>query len=124
MVAKVKVDGVPEVTRALQKVADQVADLSETHKAEAEMLLPDVSRATRRLSGDLAGGWQTDGIATEARFSNDIVYAGVQEFGWAEHNIEPTNAIAQAFEGNASKTETLYADAIGRIGDGAGFRTS
>jgi hypothetical protein len=105
----------------LQKVADGVADLSETHRAEADMLLPDVTQATRRASGNLAAGWQTDGIATEARFSNDVVYAGVQEFGWSEHNIEPTNAIARAFEQNSEKTETLYGDAIGRIGARAGF---
>ena len=121
MVAKLKVEGVPEVTHAFDKVQSQIEDLSEAHKAEAEMLLPDVLSATRRKSGDLASGWQTDGIATEAKFSNDVVYAGVQEFGWSEHNIEPTNAISNAFERNAERTEAIYSDAIGRIGSKAGF---
>jgi hypothetical protein len=121
MVAKMKVEGVPEVTRAFNKVQDSIEDLSEAHRAEAEMLLPDVLSATRRKSGDLASGWQTDGIATEAQFSNDVVYAGVQEFGWSEHNIEPTNAISNAFERNAERTEAIYSDAIGKIGSKAGF---
>lgn len=122
MVAKgLKVEGIPEVTRAFDRVASGVQDLSEAHKAEADMLLPDVQSATRKASGDLAGGWQTDGIATQAKFINEVVYAGVQEWGWANHNIEPTHAINQAFESNASKTEALYGDAIGRIGAAAGF---
>jgi hypothetical protein len=123
MVAKLKVEGVPEVTRAFDKVGTAIQDLSDAHKAEADMLLPDVLSATRHQSGDLAAGWQTDGIATQAKFSNDVVYAGVQEFGWADHGIEPTNAIAQAFEGNADKTGALYGDAIRAIGERAGFHT-
>ena len=123
MVAKMKVEGVPEAVRAFSKVEDAVKDLSDAHKAEAEMLLPDVLSATRKKSGALASGWQTDGIATEAKFSNDVVYAGVQEYGWSEHNIEPTNAISQAFASNTERTEKVYSDAIERIGKAAGFDT-
>ena len=124
MVAKLKVDGIPEVTHALEKVGAGVSDLSQAHKAEADMLLPDVQSATRRgASGDLLAGWQTDGIATEAKFINDVVYAGVQEWGWSEHNIEPTHAIIQAFERNSKQTEALYGDAIAKLGESAGFDT-
>lgn len=123
MVAKLKVEGIPEVTRAFDKVDNAIQDLSEAHKAEANMLLPDVQSATRRKSGDLVAGWQTDGIATEAKFSNDVVYAGVQEFGWGDHNIEPTHAITQAFERNSEQTEAVYGKAIGDIGKRAGFHT-
>ena len=118
-----KVEGIPETVRAFDKVEDKIQDLSDAHRAEAEMLLPDVLSKTRRKSGTLAGGWQTDGIATEAKFSNDVVYAGVQEYGWADHNIEPTNAIAQAFASNTERTEKVYSDAIERIGKSAGFDT-
>jgi len=123
MVARMKVEGVPETVRAFDKVEDKVKDLSDAHRAEAEMLLPDVLSRTRRKSGTLASGWQTDGIATEAKFSNDVVYAGVQEYGWSEHNIEPTNAISQAFASNTERTEKVYSDAIERIGKSAGFDT-
>jgi hypothetical protein len=120
-VVKVKVEGEAEVLRAFDKVDHAIRDLSEAHRAEANMLLPDVLSATRRKSGDLVAGWQTDGIATQAKFINEVVYAGVQEFGWAAHNIDPTGAITQAFERNSQQTEAVYADAIGRIGDKAGF---
>ena len=123
MVAKIKVEGGPEAQRAFDKVSNSVSDLHEAHKAEADMLLPDVLSATRRLSGDMVAGWQTDGIATEARFSNDVVYAPMQEFGWADHNIEPTNAIAQAFERNSQQTEQVYGDAVRAIAERAGFDT-
>jgi hypothetical protein len=118
-----KVEGGPEAKRAFDKVSHGVEDLSKAHKAEAEMLLPDVRAATRHQSGDLAGNWQTDGIANEARFVNTLVYAPIQEFGWAAHGIEPTNAIQQAFERNASETEALYGDAIRDIAGAAGFDT-
>lgn len=120
MVAKIKVDST-EVIKAFNKVDHKIADLSDAHKAEADMLLPSVLSATRRKSGDLVAGWETDGIATEARFSNLVVYAGVQEFGWPDHNIAPTGAIARAFEHNQKETERVYGDAIGRIGESAGF---
>jgi hypothetical protein len=120
---QLKVEGVPEVTRALDKVQDAAQDLSEAHKAEAEMLLPDVQSATRHDSGTLASSWQTDSIATEAKFINDVPYAGVQEWGWSEHNIEPTHAITDAFERNAERTEAIYADAFKRAGESAGFDT-
>jgi len=123
MVAQMKIEGVPEVTRAFSKVEDEVRDMSEAHRAEAEMLLPDVLSKTRKKSGELASGWQTDGIATEAKFSNDVVYAGVQEYGWSDHNIDPTNAISQAFASNTERTEKVYSDAIERIGKAAGFDT-
>jgi len=123
MPAKMKVEGVPEVKRAFGKVGDKIQDLSKAHQAEAEMLLPDVQSATRQGSGALVAGWRTEGMATQAQFSNDVVYAGVQEFGWADHGIEPTNAIVQAFERNAERTEAVYSDAIREIGESAGFDT-
>lgn len=119
-----QVEGIPEAERAFNKVKAKAENMPEVHKAEADMLLPDVLSKTRRKSGVLAAGWQTDGIATEAQFINEVVYAGVQEFGWSDRNIEPTNAIIQAFEANESKTEALYADAIGDIGRKAGFDTN
>lgn len=124
MPAQMKVTGKEEVTRAFDKVGESVQDLSKAHKAEAEMLLPDVLSATRRDSGNLAGGWQTDGVAKSAKFINNVVYAGAQEFGWSDHNIEPTNAIVQAWEQNTERTEAVYSDAIGEIGRAAGFDTS
>lgn len=119
-----KVEGIPEADRAFNQVKAKAEDMPEVHKAEADMLLPDVLSATRRKTGTLAGGWETRGEAQEAQFINEVVYAGVQEFGWSERNIEPTNAIIHAFEANEKQTEALYADAIGDIGRKAGFDTN
>lgn len=122
MVAKLKVEGQAEVVRAFDKVESAVKDMADAHKAEANMLLPDVRSASRKgASGDLIAGWQSDGIAGKAQFINDVAYAGVQEWGWDAHNISPTHAIIQAFEANSSNTEALYGDAIRAIGSGIGF---
>jgi hypothetical protein len=119
----IKVTGIPEAEKAFNQVKHNVEDLSKVHKAAAEMLLPDVQTATRHKTGALAAGWRADAIATEAQFINDVVYAGVQEFGWSDRNIEPTYAITQSFEANEKRTEALYADGIGDIARDAGFDT-
>jgi hypothetical protein len=119
-----KVEGAAEASRAFNRVDDKLQDLSKAHKAEAEMLLPDVLSATRFDSGTLRAGWRTDGEAEQAHFLNDVEYAGIQEFGWAEHNIDPTNAIANAFAGNTERTEAVYAEAIRDIAEQTGFDTN
>jgi len=118
-----QVKGVPEVVRAFEKMDNEVSDLSKAHKDAAQLLLPDIVNATRRNTGRLAGGWGTDSTATTAKFINDEEYAGVQEWGWSAHNIDPTHAIVTAFEKNASETEALYAEAIRDRADKANIRT-
>lgn len=116
-----KVEGIPEVTRALDKVQHETADLTDVHRNEAEMLLSEVASRTRHDTGTLAASWEASGEPTLAQFINVQVYAGVQEFGWSARNIEPTLAVQGAFAANESETEKLYGDAIAEIGERAGF---
>ena len=120
---KMTVKGQDEVRRAFADVSRDVSDLSDAHKAEADMLLSMVVDETRKDRGNLAAGWQTDSTATTAQFINSEEYAGVQEWGWANHNIEPTHAILASFEAQQSETEALYATAIEGIADKANIRT-
>jgi hypothetical protein len=122
MVAKLKVEGVPEVTRAFDKVSHDIADMTEVHRSEAEMLLSEVAARTRRQTGNLAASWEASGEPELAQFLNPQAYAGVQEFGWSARNIEPTLAVQGAFEANESETERLYGDAIADIGKRADFQ--
>jgi quinol monooxygenase YgiN len=115
------VKGVPEVTRALDKVDRGVSNLQEAHREAASSMLPDIVNATRNDTGTLAAGWQADSTDKEAQFINEEEYAGVQEWGWQDHNIEPTHAILEAFEKNAKETEELYSEHIARIGERANF---
>jgi len=124
MAEHLKIEGREETARAFNQVKAQVDDFSQPHKAVAEMIIPDIRNLTRKSSGLLEAGWHADSIATAAQFVNDVEYAGVQEFGWSQHNIEPTNAILQAFESNEKRTEALYGDAIAEIGRKAGFETN
>jgi hypothetical protein len=119
----VEVKGTQQVEAAFNEVSHGLKDLSEAHRAEADMLLPDVERMTRRQTGALAAGWEPVGVADAAQFTNRISYAGVQEFGWAQHNIEPTLAVQKAFEANTEKTEKVYNDAIGKLARSANIET-
>jgi hypothetical protein len=116
-----KVEGIPEVTRAFDKVSDSVGDMTEAHRAEADMLLSEVQSRTRKDTGQLAASWGPNSEPELAQFVNSEDYAGVQEFGWSARNIDPTNAVTGAFEANESATEKVYGDAIAEIGKRAGF---
>lgn len=111
----VEVKGTQQVEAALNEVSARSKDLSEAHSKEASMLLGDVQRFTRYATGTLQAGWEPSGNPDSAQFTNRVSYAGVQEFGWAGHSIEPTLAVEKAFVGNVSQTEQIYADAIADI---------
>ena len=123
MQSGVKVEGASEVKRAFDKVATNVSDLQEGHQKEADALLSDVVNATRSDSGRLRSAWGTDATAKDARFINDEEYEGVQEWGWDQHNIEPTHAIVDAWERNTNTTEAIYAEAIRDIAERANIDT-
>lgn len=120
---KIEVKGAQQIEAAFSEVSRGIHDMSEAHRTEADMLLQDVERLTRRKSGTLAAGWEPVGTAEAAQFINRISYAGVQEFGYAPHNIEPTLAVEQAFENNTTRTEQVYNDAIERIAGKANIAT-
>jgi hypothetical protein len=112
---QLEVKGTQQVESALKEVAARSKDLSEAHSAEASMLLGDVQKFTRYDTGALQAGWEPEGTPGAAQFTNRVSYAGVQEFGWAQHNIEPSLAVEKAFNSNTSRTEQIYADAIADI---------
>lgn len=90
----VKVDGIPELKRALRRTKEGARDLSRAHKRIAARFVDAVAGRTRRRSGRLAGAWRPKGTARAASIVNRLPYAGVQEFGWPSRRIPATEAVA------------------------------
>jgi hypothetical protein len=116
------VEGEREVLRAFDKLSDSLDNLSDANAEVAEKLIGDVRKNTRRKTGTLASAWIGSGEATAAQFSNPTSYAVIQEFGG--RSIEPTNAVARAFEGNKDAIQGTYSDAIERRAKRADITTS
>lgn len=110
-----------EVLRALDRVAKEAQDLSDVNDQVGNLLLPDIRRNTRRKTGLLAESWEASGEPAQAAFSNPQKYAVVQEFGGSQ--IEPTNAVARAFEENKDAVIDQYGAGIAKRAERTGFRT-
>lgn len=91
-----KVKGVPQLRRKLDRMADELEDLTPEHEPISRRMLANVKRRTRRRSGRLAGEWTARATPRAAVIVNPLEYAGVQESGWPAHNIEATLAIPAA----------------------------
>lgn len=118
-----KVEGTQQVEAAFSEVSKGLRDMSKAHQAEGDMLIGDVRSLTRFDTGDLAAGWEPKGVADSAQFTNRVSYAGIQEFGWSAHNIEPTLAVERAFDANQSRTEQIYNDHIAQLARKANIET-
>ena len=117
----VKIDGVREVQRAMSKVGAEAADLKVAHMRVSSLLIPGITARTPRRSGNLAAGWKPGATKGRARITNSERYAGVIEYGWPEHNIEPARMIRD--EVGASHREILeaYEQELARLAASAGF---
>lgn len=107
----VKVEGQREVIRAFDGLAKDMSDLTDENKELAGRLVQSVRKNTRRKSGKLADSWIPDADPQRILFHNPQAYAPVQEFGSERRSIEPTHAVAKAFEDNKDVITDGYADA-------------
>jgi hypothetical protein len=52
-----------------------------------------------------------------AEVGSSVPYAGVQEYGWAAHNISPSRALTGGLGDATDQVERIYFDAVdGAIG--------
>jgi hypothetical protein len=118
---QLEVKNAAEVTRALDAFAKSATDLTDVNADVGNLLLPDIQRHTRRATGALAASWESTAEPLQAAFSNPQKYAVVQEFGGVE--IEPTNAVAQAFKGNEDGVSSAYGSGLAKRAERIGFDT-
>lgn len=94
MTMRIDVDGALEVANSIQVLAREVSNLDEAFSRIGEDIADRARARAPKLSGLLASTIQaTNARNNEVTISagNGLEYAGVQEFGWPQHNIEPHN---------------------------------
>ena len=118
---QLEVKNAKEVQRALDKFAHAADDLKDVNADVGTLLLGDIKANTRRRTGELAASWETSAEPMQAEFSNPQSYAVVQEFGGVQ--IEPTNAVASAYEANQNGIAEAYGSGLAKRAERIGFDT-
>lgn len=94
MTMRIDVDGIHAVSESIDVLAREVSNLDDALGRIGEDIASRARARAPKLSGLLASTIQaTNARNNEVTISagNGLEYAGVQEFGWAQHNIEPHN---------------------------------
>lgn len=119
MVKRVRVEGKEETLKAFHDFEKNL-DFARAAANAGEAMLPDVKALTRRKTGAMQSSWDVEEIDEKrAAFTNDMFYAGWQEFG--TENVEPTLAVNRAWSKNESEIVGAYEDEIERAAQAAGF---
>lgn len=103
------VSGADTVARGLDTVAARLADLSPAYAELAEGMDSVAEALTPVESGALVGSLQAVVDTQGLTYGSDLVYAGVQSYGWPAHGIEP-HGFAQAAEQLAEDEGARYAE--------------
>ena len=107
----VTVHGADRLARTLNDAARKVKAMAAANRDVAAGIRNAAHPPVR--SGRLASSLTATGTDTEATVSSGLVYAPVIEHGWARHNIEATNFLAQAETARRAETTKRYSDHCG-----------
>jgi hypothetical protein len=112
---RIEVKGGPELHRALQGLNGDLRDLSRLNGDVARDLVSAIRARAPRESGRLAGSFEPIGSRDKAEARSSLDYAGVQNFGYAPHNIEGTHFAEAALTSAAPAAEAKYRQGIGEL---------
>lgn len=112
MTGRVTVVGGDTFARTMAGFADDVRDLGDAHAAAGAAVLTAAQGRVRRRTGALAASLAVRVDAAGPTIGTAIVYAGVQEFGWARRNITPSLALTSSLDDSADRVESIYAGAV------------
>jgi phage gpG-like protein len=106
----ITVRGADTLARTARAAARDLADLRAVNAAVARRIA--AAANPPRRSGRLAASITPSSTATEAVVSSGLVYAPVQEYGWAAHGIEGRHFLQTAFDTQRAATVGAYDDAV------------
>lgn len=115
-----RVEGTQEAIAAFKQVGkDLESERAAIAVTAGEMLIPDVSKLSRRDTGAMAAGWGVGTDGTVAMFENTQDYWTYQEFG--TQDIFPMYAIIRAWQQNEDTVLKAYNDEFEKVAADAGF---
>lgn len=105
------VDGLRELNHQFSRAgAAYPKELKEIHRRVAEPIADEAARNTDPISGRLAGSVKARGSKRAGRVTAGarLRYAGVQNYGWPTHNIEPKLFLQRAIDSERDSVLDLY----------------
>lgn len=114
----ISVSGQKEVIAAIHKVEKDIENRIDLNKELSDELSQQASARAPRLTGELASTVKGNASADKAQIlagSNTVVYAGVQEYGWPEKNIQEQPYLRPAVYENLTYIEEKFNNYIGSI---------
>lgn len=111
----VEVTGIKQVEDSLKKIQIELTDLTPLNKELGLQYSNKASAIAPKLTGALAASIGYTATKDKAQIyagSNTVVYAGVQEYGWPEQNIEAQPYLRPAVYNNMTDIVTKYNDYI------------
>jgi hypothetical protein len=121
MAQHVDVRGESEVRAAFDALGRDVADLTETHRRAAELLVPGVSRRSPRRTGALAASWRAQATKVAGAVVSGVEYAGPVEYG--AHGLPGAGMVAETIAEQSDALVAEYDQALTDRGKRRGFRT-
>lgn len=117
----VSVVGAPEVRAGFGALARDVADLTETNRKVAELVVPGASRRSPRATGALAASWRATASKVAAGVVSGVPYAGPVEYGVPARGIAGRRMVADTIAAEADAIVDTYAAGIKERGRRRGF---
>jgi HK97 gp10 family phage protein len=104
----VKVDGDEVLASTLRTAGRQLSDWAAVNAAAATRIAADAARRAPKRSGRLSGSIRSQSDNTGAQITASVVYAKVQEYGWAQHNIAAQPYLRPALDDNRADVLAMY----------------
>lgn len=121
MADAVRVKGLREFTRYLEKVGVAASDLSAVMQDVGDDIAAAARPLTRPKSGTLAGSIRPAKTKTQAKVragSARVPWAGPQHFGWARRNIAPKLYLYRALDQRRTQVLARFDQGVQNIIDG------
>ena len=100
MADRIRVTGLKETVRSLERLGVEASDLKAAFTRIGNLVVNEGKTLARKRSGKLAGSIRASKTKNKSivRAGAGLLYAGVQHYGWPAHGIEPNPFLTTAVE--------------------------
>ena len=106
--SSVKVRGADEVARTLRAAADDLRNLDAVNREAGALVARTAQRGAPRRTGRLAASITVTAGPERVAVATGVVYAGVQEGGWARRGIRGRHYMRTGLQANQDAVLALY----------------
>lgn len=108
----VKVVGARRLRSTMKRAGADMQQMSEAHQKVGAIVISASAPLTPRKSGRLATSLKASRTRASAVVRSNLIYAGVQEFGWPAHGIEEHAFVRRGAKASEPVWLSEYLDAV------------